>query len=143
MKRFMFLLILPVLCIPAFFGCTEGSNEPQGDLETQIKTAFYNSEYCSESYKTIYAEPDNIPIKGILGIYGDSVVVDIMSRPNTAMAGSEYVDGIQFTYPYEYYFLVYNDGEMYRLQEAFDAGLLDHDDVVDLKENTLYYKFRQ
>lgn len=42
------------------------------------------------------------------------------------------VDGVSFTYPSNIFASIYKDGVIYSVEAAFNAGLLSHDDLVDL-----------
>lgn len=47
----------------------------------------------------------------------------------------ETVDGVEFKYCDSQKMYLYYDGHYYRLQEAFDAGLISHDDLLQIQEN--------
>ncbi len=53
-----------------------------------------------------------------------------------AVVGGETVGGVEFRYNYaSLRFNVWYDGSFYTLQEAFDEGILTHDDLLTVREN--------
>lgn len=47
---------------------------------------------------------------------------------------SEIVDGVAFNHSQIKTFDVYSNGEFYSLQEAFDSGLITHDNLLKLRD---------
>lgn len=47
----------------------------------------------------------------------------------------EIVDEVVFYHSVPNRFMVYNNGEFFRLNKAFDLGLLTHEDLLTLKDN--------
>lgn len=132
MKKIFFLILLPV-AILMFSAC-------QPTIEDEIRQAFYESEY-NEGYEDLGYDddPDKIVIYHNFGKSNESYVVDIMPKPISMGSFMEIVDGVIFAYNVDYFLLVYNSGKLYRLGEAFDAGLIDHDNLVEIQKLLMDY----
>ena len=64
---------------------------------------------------------------------GTHVFIDLYGVHNQVIT-PETVDGVTFYHPVQMRFYVYNNGNFYRLQEAFDNGLLTHDNLLTLRD---------
>lgn len=70
------------------------------------------------------------------GEFGDVHVVMLICGDTAAVEGEETVDGVDFHYNYAGYPLTaWQDDRFYSLQEAFDNGILTHEDLVNVREN--------
>ena len=121
MKKILISIISILSAFCLTFGIAGCGGNPTLDEEKalEIRTAFYNE------HKDSYKEFDHVTIYAFYGEYNGSYVVDIFRSMET-MLYTETIDGFTFTYPTPNPLLVYIDGKFYRLQEAFDAGLLTH-----------------
>lgn len=97
----------------------------------QIKQAFYASEYNDGAFSSA----DEVVIYEYFGKFGSSYVVDIAVDPAITVCLEETVEGCYFFYPNPTPLLLYNQGKFYRLQEAFDSGLINKADVEKVHEN--------
>ena len=77
------------------------------------------------------ATADDVWILKYLGTYGGSVVVLMTDSFSSyyAVVSHEIIDGIRISYGDSNKAVVWKDGSFYRLQEAYDAGLLVRDDI--------------
>ena len=121
MKKLIISIVALLSAICLTFGITgcKDNLKLDDEKELEIRTAFYNE------HKDSYKELDHVTIYAFYGEYNGSYVVDIFRSMET-MLYTETIDGFTFTYPTPNPLLVYIDGKFYRLQEAFDAGLLTH-----------------
>ena len=110
-------LMLVFCCVVVLFvACNSGEHD-------RIKADYakiHNLDKSSVEF-TCYAEFDGSHVLMFNGVYP------------TALS-SEIVDGVIFQHPCIQTFDVYHDGNFYSLQEAFDNGLLTHDDLVTLRD---------
>jgi len=136
---------------PTNSGGDEGTGEqetfPGLDLETEryILQAHYDEllEYVPTSKATL----DDFFIKGYYGTYNGAVVVwvGMVGQLEWGVPGSERVAGIIFKYPTINDFIeVWKERTFYRLQEAYDSGLLTQEDLESIRgwhktENSQYY----
>ena len=108
----------------------------------EIKTAYYNlnkQHFVSEFY-TYTAEDVTLTF---YGEYNGAYVMFI-DTPYLAYLDAittQVVDGVTFVYGSSHTLDVYNNGSFYSVGEAFENGLLTHNDLVDInnrKNNKLY-----
>ncbi len=122
MKRVL-LAITAALCMfaaAAFGGCSP---------EDEILRAWKREH-------NYYAEPGGYPLSiDIRGVYGDTYVFYIGGMEAGAAITTDFVDNVYFAYPSTRQLEVYNGGEFYTLSSAFEAGLLSHDDLLDIQKN--------
>ncbi|MCH5160821.1 MAG: hypothetical protein J1G04_02205 [Clostridiales bacterium] len=133
------VLIAALFCAFGLFACgTEavGNDEPQmvefehitvdADTVNEIKTAFYgeDSDYYTSSKWGLE----------IYGEYNGAYAFYATDAASAAVVSCEVVDGLIFTYSCGMPMLVYSDGNIMRLQEAYDSGILSYDDLIDLSE---------
>lgn len=112
-------------------GCTLGE-----EIADEIKQAYYD-ENKLEGYKS----PDEVVILEYFGNYGDAYVVDMASLALfAAVITTETVDGVDFIYPDTKLLTVYSGGELYTLTQAFEAKLLNHENLVAVHEKYVEYR---
>lgn len=70
------------------------------------------------------------------GRFGETYVLVPNGMFDEAITEEE-VGGVVYRHSQVKYFTVYNNGVLYRLQEAYDSGLLSHNDLLLLQENYL------
>ena len=110
-------LILLVCCMTvAFTACTENEHKT-------ITTAYAKLHNVGESEIsfTCYAEFNGTHILILNAMYPDAL-------------SSEIVDGVEFNHSQIKTFDVYSNGEFYSLQEAFDSGLVTHNNLLTLRK---------
>ena len=73
----------------------------------------------------------------VYGTFGDVYALFIDGFGVLDYISSEFVDGIEISYPSSRHLYVYHDGYYYRLQEAMDAKIIDRSDLERIVEN--YY----
>lgn len=119
MKRILVSLsfILVICCLCTFTACTENEHKSI----TKAYAQRYNLDESEISF-TCYAEFDGVHVLILNGFYPDAL-------------SSEIVDGVVFQHSQILTFDVYCKGEFYNLQEAFDSGLLTHDNLITLRDS--------
>ena len=71
----------------------------------------------------------------VRGVYGDTYVFYLNGPFGYAQALTyTFIDNVYFAYPDFQQLEVYNDGEIYTLEEAFDAGFLTHENLLDIQK---------
>lgn len=75
-------------------------------------------------------------IKTYYGYYNDTYIVKMSTNKSVYYDGewTDIVDGVKFYCDDNNVILAYKSGIFYRLQEAFDKGLLTHDDLVSASQ---------
>lgn len=112
----MLSLILVICCMSFAFACTESEHK-------KITTAYaklYNIDESEISF-TCYAEFNSAHVLMFNRNYPDAL-------------STETVDDVVFRHSQIKTFDVYSNGEFYSLQEAFDSGLLTHDNLITLRD---------
>ena len=89
-----------------------------------------------DDWKTQTGTKEKITVK-CYGEFGDVHVVVLMSDAALpAVIGEETVDGVDFHYNYDALHLtVWQNNQFYSLKEAFDRGILTHENLVTIREN--------
>ena len=120
MKKFWLILaaMLVALSAAAFGGCTE-EDRILRDWKWENKYYFSGS-------------PISIDVRGV---YGDTYVFYVYGPVAGDAITTDLVDNVYFAYPTTRQLEVYNDGEFYTLSSAFEAGLLTHEDLLDIQKN--------
>lgn len=115
LKRLLPILLLVCCMAFAFTACTQ-------DEHKTITTAYAKLHNVdkSEINFTCYIEFDGVHVLMLNGVYPDAL-------------SEETVDGVVFHHSQIKTFDVYSNGEFYSLQEAFDSGLIDHDNLLTLR----------
>lgn len=71
----------------------------------------------------------------VRGVYGDTYVFYLNGPFGYAQALTyTFIDNVYFAYPDFQQLDVYNGGEIYSLEEAFAAGLLTHENLLDIQK---------
>lgn len=100
-----------------------------------MKEAYYNLLVLNNQISDEYSAKD-IYIRNYYGKFGNSYAL-IYSRPDVcypSVGGREIVAGIPIESPsMGLYIYMYNNGNVYRLQEAYDKGLMDEDSLFKLR----------
>jgi hypothetical protein len=145
-----FILVL-LVCFTVICGCKEegsGGNDvnahalgtfPGLDAKTEkrILQEFFKT-YVKPEDTEAKATVNDIRITGYFGTYNGVVIVRFGGYFGYAdVITVESVAGINFTYPNPKPNLAWKDGILYRLQEAYDLGLLTDEDVKNIHEK--YY----
>lgn len=116
-KKLLIPLLLLICCtVFAFTACAENEHKT-------ITTAYaklHNVDKSEISF-TCYAEFDGVHILMLNVSYPDAL-------------STETVDGVVFHHSQIKTFVVYSNGEFYSLQEAFDSGLINHDNLLTLRD---------
>ena len=114
-SRFLALLLFFVCVATVFVACNEQ------DEHTKIINA--------------YAKLQKVDISSVeftcYGEFGETHV-GMFSGVALDVLTSETVDGVTFYYPTSIHYTACNSGKFYSLQEAFDNGLLTHENLVKL-----------
>lgn len=120
MKKFVLILAaaLCALTAAAFGGCTE---EDRILYDWKRENNYHSGDY-----------PLSLDVRGV---YGDTYVFYIDGMAAGAAITTDLVDNVYFAYPSTRQLEVYNDGEFYTLSSAFEAGLLSHEDLLDIQKN--------
>lgn len=122
MKKFWLILAaaLCTLTAAAFAGCT------QEDIILR--------EWKREN--NYYSEPGGCPLSlDVRGVYGETYVFYVNGLAAGDAITVDIVDGVYFAYPSLQQLEVYNGGKFYTLSSAFEAGLLSHDNLLDIQKN--------
>ncbi len=85
-------------------------------------------------------DPNSVVIFYVNGIYNNSVVALIC--PFTTFRPLETIveiDGVSFNYSSSLQLSVFNNSEFYSIEEAFEKGILSHDDLVNIASKQLNY----
>ena len=110
------------------------------EMERQIR-----EDYCNHKIKHWHLPPNTVDtsidyvfITGYYGTYGNCIAV--MFNDGVWTMGREYIiAGVRFGYPDSNTIKIWNEGDFYELQEAFDLELLDREDL----ENIAYYWYNR
>ncbi|MBD5631977.1 MAG: hypothetical protein HDP34_01940 [Clostridia bacterium] len=119
MKKILNILSLTILicCIAVLFtACTENGHK----TITTDYAKLHNVDESEISF-TCYAEFEGTHVLMLNGYYPDALSIEV-------------VDGVVFNHSQIKTFTVYSNGEFYSLQEAFDSGLVTHDNLLTLRE---------
>ena len=122
MKRLFKILPLLLLfcCIAIFF---VACNKPdEHDKITADYAKLYNIDESNVNFNCY-------------GEFNGTHILTYESRAYSQAFSNEIVDGVTFVHSRILTFDVYNNGNFYSLQEAFDNGLLSHDNLVTLRDN--------
>lgn len=81
---------------------------------------------------------EDIAVMYYYGKYNDSyaVVMHSIDAEYSEWEWAEKVGSVEITYSSGYFSMIYNNGQFYRLPEAFDKGLISENDLLQIKENT-------
>ena len=123
MKVKRLLLLLSILIISLLCLCSCSNNNQHGN-HVEVAQAYaqkYNRDIDSVIFEC-YGEFNGAYVVLFDGLAGQAI---------TRLT----VDGITFTFPTTRQFTVYYNGEFCNLQEAFDKGIISHNDLVKLKKN--------
>ena len=112
LQRLLLVLIIVCCTTLAFTAC----NENEHKAITTDYAKLHNIDESEISF-TCYAEFNGTHILILNAMYPDA-------------ESSEIVDGVVFNHSQIKTFDVYRNGEFYSLQEAFDNGLLTHDNLL-------------
>lgn len=116
LSRIMALLLLTCGIAAVFSACND--NEHNKITDAYAKRCNVDK---SEIDFTCYAEINGAHILMLNGLYADAL-------------SEEIVDGVVFYHSQIKTFDVYNKGKFYNLQEAFNNGLLNHTNLLTLRE---------
>ena len=114
-----------------FYGLAPLSNE----MEMQIREDRYNGILKKNPFT--FTLPEHIEIIGYYGTYNNCAAV-LFAGVTLAAGWSFIIEGVTFHYAERHTIKVWNEGDFYELQEAFDLGLLDREDL----ENIAYYWYK-
>ena len=132
-------LIAALVCVFGLFACGTEAVAPKqiqfehitvdADTVNEIKTA-YIVNFLDDS-----CVPDDIDME-IYGEYDGAYVFYALSRMHgyAAVVCYEAVDDLAFIYSCGEPLHIYRDGEIMRLQEACDSGVINHDNLIDIGE---------
>ncbi|MCH5163693.1 MAG: hypothetical protein J1F36_01605 [Clostridiales bacterium] len=116
------LIMLAAMCLCA---CgDDGNSEVMSDKE--------QSKIISAIANRYEVEEDRVSFK-FYGKYNGAFVLMVYNGFYAQALWGETVDGVVFNFPEIRHFEVYKSGKFYRLQEAFDNGWVDHDDLLTIK----------
>ena len=112
----IFAIILACCCIATLF--TACNNE---------------HDKIAEDYATLHGVEKSSVDFTCYGEFGGTHVI-MFNRIYPDALSTETVDGVTFHHSQIKTFDVYNGGNFYSLQEAFNSGLLNHDNLVTLRD---------
>jgi len=97
------------------------------ETEAKIKQDYLSFDVSTDPVTTA----EDVVLRYYYGTYDGSVATKIgyWFYGYLAVIIYEHIDGITITYPSTHKILVWNDGNFYNLQEAYDNGLLTKDDI--------------
>lgn len=121
MKKILqiFALILLCCCISTLF--TACNDKDEHNAITADYASLHNIDESSVSFKC-YGEFGGTHVLLFVGCYGQAL-------------SNEVVDDVVFCHSQVIAFTVYNNGNFCGLQEAFDTGLLTHENLLTLRDN--------
>lgn len=92
----------------------------------------------TKAYMKKYPDNGGVASIAVFGEYKDAVAVMIYGKnaSYTQALWSEEVDGVTFNYKDGNYIVVFDGSGLLRLSEAFENGLLTHDDLVEIASRT-------
>ena len=116
LKKLLLLLLLACCTTFAFTACTENEHKT-------ITTAYAKLHNIDESEISFncFAEFNGAHILILNALYPQALSTEI-------------VDGVVFNHSEIKTFDVYSNGEFYSLQEAFDSGLVTHNNLLNLRK---------
>ncbi len=123
MKKFLFALVAALVALAAASaGCAD---TVEGRILREWK--------AEHDYRD---EPGGYPLSvDMRGRYGETYVFYINGTAAGAAITVDIVDNVYFSYPSLRQLEVYNGGRFYTLSSAFEAGLLSHEDLLDIQKN--------
>lgn len=132
LQTLLFTLSL-ILLIAAFSSCGETNAEKTG---SDIRDEIINVYYEMQKKKGIDLNKEDIHLE-LITEYDSMQVIRISSSPFfDCVLSSETVGGITFDYNYgpveSYGLKVYNGRRIYSLDEAFDSGVVNSDDLSQI-----------
>jgi len=143
MKKIVSVLIAVVAAVGLCFGVAGCKDEnanltEQERLELNIRkdyVIFHELKKEEISYKDVI-------IDEYCGEYNNAhaVYITVTKFFYFGMEHEETVDGIKFVYPVINTITVYKDKSFYSLQEAFDNGLINHENLVKIAEKHYEYE---
>ena len=119
------LIMVAAMCLCACGGDSDGDSDTLTDKE--------QSEIISAIAQRYEVEADDIPFE-FYGKYSGAYVLMIYKGGYFQAISGETVDGVSFRFSEIRHFDVYKSGKFYSLQEAFDKGWVDHDDLLTIKD---------
>lgn len=127
MKKLLTFIFSAVLAISAaaFAACE--------DIENRAMQSRIINAWLDENPNTDVAAYElSVDVRGV---YGDTYVFYLNGPFGYAQALTyTFIDNVYFAYPDFQQLEVYNDGEIYSLEEAFAAGLLTHENLLDIQK---------
>lgn len=130
-KSQLFLTVLLIICFSfSISACNRGEQDGQAEFDDRSV-----HEKIGDEWKERVKTEDKVIVE-CYGEFGDVHVVILKHDLVPGEEGEETVDGVEFRYNYAGYPLrVWKDHEFYSLQEAFDAGILTHENLVTVRDN--------
>ena len=131
---------------------TTATTAPTSPTESQFDPAALAAqipENMMQEMKQIYREqfyskdpnvtPENVYMSEVFAIFNETYVmfVDVAGYEHATMSMTETINGVEFRYTKYQSLVVYAQGHYYTLQEAFDAQILNGEDLVLIADN--YY----
>ena len=135
-KKFVLIGVMGMLLMTALLICScdvPGKTKDTGlsaDIEKQIRQAFLD-ELHSKGGSWLNYTINDVWIEKYYGTYNGCVVVMMTGEGivYSQVTGGENIDGIIIGYPNSNRIKAWKDGKFYSLQEAFDKGFLNKEDI--------------
>lgn len=131
MKRTVsfFVIITLIFSMFALVGCNNKKLDPE--IDRQIREAYSST------------DPDNVKY-WYCGTYRGNVAIYPLGVAGQAITVVE-VAGIEYTYSDTNQILIFSDGELYTMPEAYEKGLIGYFDVriIFYKFSKLYTEWRE
>lgn len=129
MKKYVYFLLLAVL-FTSFIGC---ANKESAELSTEAKTGLSAEVQAEMEAAWLKQNGRELPWNGENGYYGtyDSAVVylDVGLLPAVT---EKVIAGESFVWPRTFEIRVYKDGEFYKLETAYEKGILTKKDIKSI-----------
>ena len=119
-RKFGQVCVILIAALYVVCGITACNNDEHGKITSEY-AKLYNIHKSEVSFKC-YGEFEDTHVIMFGGLYAQAL-------------SSEMVDGVIFHHSELKTFTVYNNGNFYSLQEAFNSGLLNHDNLLTVQEN--------
>ena len=112
----------------------EGKPVLDKEIEAEIRTAYYN--LYKDAFDEYALSEDDMSLR-YYGKFSNSYVmfIDSILSIFPSVVSPEVIEGVTFEYGDPQRFEVYCNGKFYAVQQAYDNGLLTHDNLVDIAYN--------
>ena len=140
------LIVVAVVAVVAIavLSAQDGQDDDQTEWDSPVPLSAEMEMKIKQDYldfrTKVYhpdATVDDVRIGTYYGTYGSCVAVMMTDAFSmyTAALETEIIDGVIFHYTSSNKILIWDDGSFYRLQEAFDSGLLTRGNLREIEHN--------